>query len=93
MLKLGKQVNTTKQLVVYDCQHNNKIKNKPVELLTLVLFDSCYMFLPTLGTIFRQSHQIRLMLLSCPNGDPYFCYSSQSYNTCNRHEIARIFIV
>jgi hypothetical protein len=30
------------RLVVFGLQHNNK--NKPIELLTLVLFDSCYMF-------------------------------------------------
>jgi hypothetical protein len=52
-------------VVVFGRQHNNK--NKPIELLTLVLFDSCYMFLPTFGTIFRQSSQIRLLLLNCAN--------------------------
>jgi hypothetical protein len=41
-------------------QHNNK--NKPLKLLTLVLFDSCYMFRSAYGIIFRQSHQIRLLL-------------------------------
>jgi hypothetical protein len=46
-----------------------KNKNKPIELLTLVLFGSCYMFRSTFGTIFRQS-QIRFLLLNCPNMVP-----------------------
>jgi hypothetical protein len=34
-------------LAVFGRQHNNK--NKPIELLTLVLFDGCYMFGPHFG--------------------------------------------
>jgi hypothetical protein len=56
-------------------------KNKPIELLTSVLFDICYMFQSTFGSIFRQSHQIRLLLLNCANMNPYLCYSSQSHAT------------
>jgi hypothetical protein len=58
-------------LVVFYHQHNNKNKNKPIELLTMVLFDSCYMFRSAYGTIFRQSHQICNLLLNCPNTYPY----------------------
>jgi hypothetical protein len=32
------------------------IKNKPIELFTLVLFDNSYMFRFTFEIIFRQSH-------------------------------------
>jgi hypothetical protein len=78
-------------LLVFGSQQNNK--NKPVELLTLVLFDRCYKFRSTFGIFLKQSHLIRLLLLNCPNMDPYYCYSSQSYNTCNRHKIARIFLI
>jgi hypothetical protein len=35
-------------------------KNKPIALLTLVLFNGCYMFQSAYGTIFRQSHQLCL---------------------------------
>jgi hypothetical protein len=56
--------------VVFSRQHNNKNTSKLIELLTLVLFDSCYMFRSTFATIFRQSHQIHLLLLNCPNMDP-----------------------
>jgi hypothetical protein len=58
-------------LVVFGRQHNNKNKNKPIDLLTLVLFDSCYTFRSTFGTIFSQSHQLRLLLLNCPNMGAY----------------------
>jgi hypothetical protein len=72
MLKLGKPVNTTKQFVVFDREHNSKYKS--VELLTLFLFDICYIVQCTYGTTFRQSHEIYLLLLNCPNMDPYWCY-------------------
>jgi hypothetical protein len=68
-------------------------KNKRTELLTLVLFDGCYAFRSACGTIFRQSHQIRLLSLNWPNMDPYWCYSSQSYSTCKRHQAARNFLI
>jgi hypothetical protein len=70
-------------MVVFGHQHNNKNKNKPIKLLMLVLFDSCYMFRSMYGTIFSQSHQIHLLLLNCPNMDPYYCNSSQPHKTCN----------
>jgi hypothetical protein len=41
------------RFVAFGCQHN-KNKNKQIELLILVLFDSCYIFRSTLWTIFRQ---------------------------------------
>jgi hypothetical protein len=55
-------------LVVSDHQHNTK--NKPIRLLTLLVFDSCYMFRSTFGTIFKQFHQIHLLLLNCSYMDP-----------------------
>jgi hypothetical protein len=56
-------------LVVPGRQHNKK--NKPIE--RFILFDSCYMFRSAYKTIFRQSHQMRLLLSNCP----FQCYSSQ----------------
>jgi hypothetical protein len=63
-------------LVVFGSEHNNKNENKPLELLTLNLFDSSYMFRSPFGTIFRHSHKILLLLLNCANMDPYWVYSS-----------------
>jgi hypothetical protein len=41
-------------------------KNKPIKLLTLVLFNGCYMFRSTHGAIFRQLQTIaRIMWLWC----------------------------
>jgi hypothetical protein len=48
---------STEYELIFGRQHNNK--NKPFELLTLVVSDSGYMFRSTFGTIFRQTHQIR----------------------------------
>jgi hypothetical protein len=59
-------------------------QNKPIELLSLVSFDSCPMFRPTFRTIFRQSHRILLLLINCPNMDPYYCYTSQPGGTRQR---------
>lgn len=44
------------RMIVFGRCHNNKNENKPNHLLTLVLFDRCYMFRFTLDTIFRLSH-------------------------------------
>jgi hypothetical protein len=42
-------------------------------LLTMILFNDCYMFRPTYGT----SSGSLILLLNCPNMDLYQCYSSQ----------------
>jgi hypothetical protein len=49
--------------VVFGGQHSSE--NKQIRLLTLVSFVSCYIFQSTFGPFFRQSHQIRLLLLNC----------------------------
>jgi hypothetical protein len=68
LLRHGSVLSSLLLLAAFVRQHNNK--NKTVELLTLVLFDSCYLFRSTFGRIFRQSHQIGLLLLNCTNMDP-----------------------
>jgi hypothetical protein len=40
-------------------------------MVTLRLFDSCYMLRSAYGTIFKQSHQICLLLLNWHNVDPW----------------------
>jgi hypothetical protein len=57
--------------IYLNCSHpivcHDWSNNKPIELLTLVLFDSFCMFRSTFSTTFKQVHQIRFLLLKCLN--------------------------
>jgi hypothetical protein len=54
------------ELILFRSIYNiGGIGRQPIALLTWVSFDSCYMFQSAYGTVFRQAHEIHLLLLNC----------------------------